>query len=206
MPDVPKMSEPNVSVEVQALMDRLAPTDARLNYVADLLKPMLGVGEPEDRNAFYAASRMLGCTPAFARNVVGAVARRGSAEAWRAWRAQAPALPVFEAPELADHLVGLVYFARPVSAPHVVKVGISTNLARRLRDLEAETGEAHELGRWFVGTAVDEAVAQFAMAGRRISGKWFATGEGGQVPGFIPVGLAGMREMLGADLVKGRAA
>ncbi|MFG1371514.1 GIY-YIG nuclease family protein [Xanthobacter oligotrophicus] len=206
MSEIPTMASPETAELIKALTKRLTPTDARLNYLTDLLKPMLGVGEPEDRNAFYAASRMLGCTPAFAKNIVGAVARRGSAKAWRRWRARKPALPVFEVPPLAPNLVGFVYFASPISAPNVVKIGISTNLERRLRDLEVETGEEHRIARWFVGTTVDEAVAQFAVAGRRITGKWFKTGEPGQIPGFLPMGLEAMQQALGSDLLKGRAA
>lgn len=206
MPDVPTMASPDVAMQVEALTKRLTPMNARIDYVTDLLKPMLAVGEPEDRNAFYAASRLLGCTPAFARTIVGAVARRGSAKAWRRWRARPPALPVFEVPPLPANVVGLIYFAKPVSETDVVKIGISTNLERHLRDLEAETGEPHVIDRWFVGTTVDEAVAQFALSGRRISGKWFLSGEGRQIPGFIPMGLAGMRRSLGADLLKRRAA
>lgn len=206
MSAIPKMSEPEVDARVQALTERLTPIAARLNYLAGFLQLMLDVGEPEDRNAFYAASRMLGCTPAFARKIVGAVGRHGSAEAWLAWRAQAPALPVFKVPELAPGLVGIVYFASPASSPNVVKIGISANIGRRMRDLEAETGEEHRIRRWFVGTTVDEAVAQFTMAGRRINGKWYATGEPEQIPGFLPMGLAGMRDLLGADLLKRRAA
>ncbi|MEP9376176.1 hypothetical protein ABLE91_05640 [Aquabacter sp. CN5-332] len=204
---IPTMAMPEVAAQVVALTERLSPTDARLNYVADLLKPMIGFAEEEGRNAFYAASRLLGTTPNNAKHIVGNVARRGSAEAFRAWRAGPCPLPVFEVPALAPHLVGFVYFANPVSAPNVVKIGISPNLVRRMSDLEGETGEEHVLQRWFVGTTLDEAVAQFALAGRRISGKWFATGEpGGQIPGFIAMGVEGMRAALGPDLQKGRAA
>ncbi len=206
MSDIPMMASPDVARQVQALTERLTPTNARIDYVTDLLKPMLAVGEPEDRNAFYAASRLLGCTPAFARTIVGAVARRGSAEAWRCWRALPPALPAFEVPELPANVVGLIYFAKPASAPDVVKIGISSNLDRRLRDLEVETGEPHVLDRWFVGTTVDEAVAQFALSGQRISGKWFLSTVGSQIPGFIPMGLDGMRKVLGGDLIRQRAA
>lgn len=206
--NIPTMADAEISAQVRDLAERLAPTDARVNYVATLLKPMLPLADGEGRNAFYAAGRLLGCSPAFARTIVGAVARRGSAESWRAWRAQAPGiLPAFEVPKLSEQAVGFVYFASPAAFPDVVKIGISTNLVRRLRDLEDETGEPHELVQWFVGTTLDEAVAQFAAAGRRISGKWFERGEGGgQIPGFIPRGETQMRELLGSDLVKGRAA
>lgn len=203
----PTMDMPEVAAQVAALSERLTPTDARLNYVADLLKPMLAFAEGEGRNAFYAASRLLGCTPAFAKHIVGNIARRGSAEAWRAWRAGPGPLPVFEVPPLPENSLGFVYFASPAEHPNVVKIGISTNLVRRLRDLEGETGEEHILARWFVGTTLDEAVAQFALAGKRISGKWFHSGgQGGQIPGFIPMGLDGMRAALGADLNAGRSA
>lgn len=206
MSAVPKMSDPEIAEQVRVLAERLAPTDARLNYLADLLKPMLAADEAEARNVFYAASRMLGCTLGLARAIIGNVARRGSAEAFRAWRAKEPALPVIEAPPLAPHMVGFVYFANPVTAPDVVKIGISANLDRCMRHLKCETGEEHRVCRWFIGTTVDEAVAQFALSGKRISGKWFATGEPSQIPGFLPMGVDAMRKTLGADLLKGRAA
>ena len=208
MNQIPTLSDPEIAAQVRDLSARLAPTDARVNYVATLLKPMLPLADGEGRNAFYAAGRLLGCSPAFAQTIVGAVSRRGSAEAWRDWRAQAPGtLPTFTAPPLPENAVGIVFFASPVSSANVVRIGISTNLVRRLRDLEDETGERFALERWFVGTTLDEAVAQFAAGGRRISGKWFEVGAGGgQIPGFIPRGETQMRELLGADLLKGRAA
>lgn len=206
MSATPSMSSPEVAEQVRVLTERLTPAEARLNYLADLLKPMLEVGEPEDRNAFYAASRLIGSTPAFARTVVGAISRHGSAASWLDFRNRAPALPALKLPTISPHLVGFVYFANPVTAPDVVRIGLSLNLDRRLRDLQAETGEEHRISRWFVGTTVDEAVAQFAMAGRRIAGKWFATGETRQIPGFLPIGLGAMCEMLGGDLRKGRGA
>lgn len=205
MSDIPSMSSPEVAEQVRALTDRLTPTAARLDYLSDLLKPMLAVGEPEDRNAFYAASRLIGSTPAFARTVVGAVARHGSAASWLDFRNRAPALPALNLPPIAPNLVGFIYFANPVTAPDVVRIGLSTNLERRLRDLLVETGEEHRVARWFVGTTVDEAVAQFALSGRRISGKWFVTGEARQIPGFLPIGLAAMRNMLTDETQTGRA-
>lgn len=208
MTNIPSITDHEIAAQVREISARLRSTDARVNYVATLLKPMLPVADDEGRNAFYAASRLLGCTPAFARHIVGGVSRRGSAEAWRAWRADAGlgALPTFEVPTLPDNAVGIVYFASPAAASNVVKIGISTNLARHLRDLEDETGEAHALAHWFVGTTLDEAVAQFAAAGCRISGKWFETAKGGQIPGFIPRGVSQMRDLMGADLQKGRVA
>ncbi|MET3352348.1 UNVERIFIED_ORG: hypothetical protein ABID33_000231 [Xanthobacter viscosus] len=206
MSEIPTMASPETAELIKTLTRRLTPTDARLNYLTDLLKPMLGVGEPGDRNAFYAASRLIGSTPTFARTVVAAIGRHGSAEAWMDFRNRAPALPVLNLPPIAPHLVGFVYFANPVTAPDVVRIGLSTNLARRMRDLEIETGVEHRLARWFVGTTVDEAVAQLVMADRRIAGKWFATGEATQIPGFLPMGLEAMQQTFGADLLKGRAA
>jgi len=200
------MSSPEVAEQVRALTDRITPTITRLDYLSDLLRPMLFVGEPQDRNAFYAASRLIGSTPAFTRTIVAAVARHGSAAAWLDFRNRAPALPELNLPPIASNLVGFVYFANPVTSPDVVRVGISSNLERRLCDLEAETGQEHRLCRWFVGTTVDEAVVQFAMADRQISGKWFAAGENAQIPGFLPKGLGAMRELLGADARTGRAA
>ena len=205
MSAIPSMSSPGVAEQVRALTDRLTPTAPRLHYLADLLKPMLAVGEPEDRNAFYAAGRLIGSTPAFARTVVAAIARHGSAEAWLKFRRRPPAMPVLNLPPIASNLVGFVYFANPVTAPGVVRIGLSTNLERRMRDLQVETGEEHRVVRWFVGTTVDEAVAQFALSGRRISGKWFATSENSQIPGFLPIGLGAMREMLGDEVQAGRA-
>lgn len=205
MSAIPSMSSPEVAEQVRALTDRLTPTAARLHYLADLLKPMLAVGEPDDRNAFYAAGRLIGSTPAFARTVVAAIARHGSAEAWLRFRRRPPAMPALKLPPIAPNLVGFVYFANPVTTPDVVRIGLSTNLERRLRDLLVETGEEHRVARWFVGTTVDEAVAQFALSGRRISGKWFATSENGQIPGFLPIGLGAMRAMLADGPEAGRA-
>ncbi|MFG1461770.1 GIY-YIG nuclease family protein [Xanthobacter sp. DSM 24535] len=187
--------------QMQALVDRITPTDARIDYVTDLLKPMLAIGEPDDRNAFYAAGRLLGCAPACARRIVRMVARRGSAAAEQVWRATGPGvMPPLIVPDLPPNSVGFVYFAKPATSPNVVKIGFSTNLARRVKDLHAETGEEHRIDAWFVGTPIDEAIAQFAHSKKRITGDWFFVDAEGQIPGFLPVGELAMRRMLGSDL------
>lgn len=178
--------------QVHELVERITPTEARIDYVTSLLSPMLGLGEATSRNAFYAGGRLLGCSTAMARHIVAFVARRGSAAAAQAWRADAArgVLPSLKVGPLPPNVTGIIYFVRSVSDPDALKVGFTTSLARRLRDLRAETGEDHQLEAWFVGTLADEAVAHLLLAQQRITGRgrdWFFIGDPAtcQIRGFL---------------------
>lgn len=183
---------PDVDTQVRALNERLTPTNARLDYVTALLRPMLGLGEATSRNAFYAAGRLLTCSTAMARHIVSMVARHGGAEAAQAWRADPSrgVLPPLTVGPLPPNVTGIIYFVRSVTEPDALKVGFTISLARRLRDLRAETGEEHQLEAWFVGTLADEAVAHLLLAQQRITGRgrdWFFLGDPAtcQIRGFL---------------------
>ncbi|WP_332116042.1 GIY-YIG nuclease family protein [Azorhizobium caulinodans] len=179
--------------QVAALRARLEPTNARIDYVSTLLRPMLGLGEATTRNAFYAAGRMLTCSTAMARHIVSLVSRKGSAEAAQAWRADTKrgALPPLSVGPLPPNMTGIIYFVRSGIAPEGMKVGFTCNLPKRLRDLKTETGEEHHLEAWMVGTLADEAVAHLLLAQRRMSDRkdWFYLGdpEARQIPSFLPI-------------------
>lgn len=178
--------------QVHELVERITPTEARIDYVTSLLRPMLGLGEATNRNAFYAGGRLLTCSTAMARHIVSLVARHGGAEAVQAWRADPSrgVLPPLTVGPLPPNMTGMIYFVRSVAAPNALKVGFTTSLARRLRDLRAETGEEHQLEAWFVGTLADEAVAHLLLAQQRMTGRgrdWFFIGDPAtcQIRGFL---------------------
>ncbi len=178
--------------QVRELVQRITPTEARIDYVTSLLRPMLSLGEATSRNAFYAGSRLLTCSTAMARHIVAFVDRRGSAAAAQAWRADAArgVLPPLTVGPLPPNVTGIIYFAKSGSDPDALKVGFTTNLTRRLRDLRAETGEEHQLEAWFVGTLADEAVAHLLLAQQRMTRRgrdWFFIGDPAtcQIRGFL---------------------
>lgn len=191
---------PAVRDQIADLTARLTPTESRIDYVTSLMRPLINADPERTRNAWYAAGRLLGGlglrtptgdlaegTGALAQSIIRTTARKGSAAAMQEWRNP---LPRLHAAPLAPNSVGLVYFAKSGSAPEVVKIGFSTNLERRMRDLKAETGEDHELEAWFVGTQLDEAIAHLTLSRRRMRGDWFFIGDERekQIAGFVPFG------------------
>ncbi len=177
--------------QIAALRARLEPTNARIDYLTALLRPMLGLGEATTRNAFYAAGRMLTCSTAMARHIVSSAGRHGSAEALQAWRSDPSrgVLPPLKVGDLPPNMTGIIYFARTGAEPDAIKVGFTVNLAKRMRDLRTEAGEEHQVEAWMVGTLADEAVAHLLLAQRRVSGRrdWFFIGDpaGRQIPSFL---------------------
>ncbi|MGU3495908.1 GIY-YIG nuclease family protein [Xanthobacteraceae bacterium A53D] len=188
---------PTADLQQNDLRERLAPTEARLQYVTALLAPMLRAKPAITRNAWYAAGRLLGgcgmtarsgkeCdgSPALAEMLVRMMVRHRSLEAVQ--QARLPSAPLMAGP-LPPKSVGIIYFAKTGGA-ETLKIGFTTSLARRMRELKFETGHEHLVEAWFVGTMVDEAVARIALAERQIKGDWFFIGDPAdrQVAGFVP--------------------
>lgn len=168
-------------------------TSSRLRYVTDRLAP---VSERRSSHfvgrAFYGASKILDMPTDRVWGICGSVRRRKSLEAYLEFRNKPPAFPPFEDGPIDPTLIGNVYFARVVSHPHIIKIGISKDLKRRMSQLKSETGEEHEVFASFEGTLVDECCAQFAMERNWIVREWFFDPqyEDRTPPKWLPKGFA----------------
>lgn len=164
---VPQMSTARNEAE---FAESIASPVARLGYVVDRVAPFLGYPSyfygPMSRNA----GELLGRPTRRARKLVEMVRARGGAKPYLDFVSKfAPFTP----PTLAADAVRYVYVASVVSEPHIIKIGFSADLTRRMKQLKAETGREHVVISSWPGTGLDEAFAHLVNESRHISREWF---------------------------------
>jgi hypothetical protein len=87
---------------------------------------------------------------------------------------------------------GDVYLARLTDYPHIVKVGISVDLDRRMKQLTRQTGCHHEVESYRAGCYFDEAVQFIRRLPHNIWSEWFIDPSFGSsdLPEFLARGHA----------------
>ena len=180
--------------QIAALRQSLMSPKAR--YVACCLA--IGSPPPLRRNrkvwwkGVMACSKLLGCTSDQAALIMGRVGRTQSAE-----------FLAFISGECPENAVGEVYTVQNPEFPGVIKLGFSTNLERRVKQLEAEHKVSLEIVSRQVGTYLDEFICHRSIGARWLAREWFGSEEN---PEFCPPFLlaAGVipRRMLTATYIE----
>ncbi len=180
--------------EIAALRQRLMSPAAR--YAACCV----AIGSPpplrRDRKVWWrgvmACSKLLGCTGDQAALIMGRVGRD-----------QRTDFLAFISAECPEKAVGEVYTVQNPDFPGVIKLGFSSNVERRIKQLEAEHKVPLEIVTRQVGTYLDEYLCHRSIGARWLAKEWFGSEEN---PEFCPPFLleAGIipRRMLVAEYLE----
>lgn len=125
--------------------------------------------------ALVAAGRLFGIGKRLTRSRVQNAYRSAKRpqDHWLAEIEHSRAVSAIRSVPTVEHLCGLVYTARLADYPHIFKVGITSNIDRRCRELQSQARTAVVIDNVQVGSYFEESFRLLALGRLQIAGEWF---------------------------------
>lgn len=159
----PSNSDSVAQDQLRAFVERIESPFGRVEYVLDRAGRCRGVSQPMMSRAYRLASEVL--------NMPYDAAKMLCMIGWLGGEVDYAGVG-----PLLGSVVGHVYLARRPSEPRLVKVGFSTDIERRERELSIG-GPGLRIFKTFLGTMLDEHVVHCDRRHLRVEGEWFRARE-----------------------------
>lgn len=175
------------ATELDAFTASIDPAAARLRYCLDRSVPIFNDRAwSADGKSAYMAATILGIERDQSHTLLGRAHFKGVERAL-SYHVEDPFFSKIEVGPLSKRALGWVYFAKSVNYPHVLKIGFSASVDKRLPQVSRIYGEPIELVRAYAGTKMDERQEHVRRWRDNCAHEWFFDPESAcrEIPPFL---------------------